>query len=265
MKKTLTTLLAIFLMTFSAQAKYELSKYDSEKILTKIFNKYDPSNDYSEHNLNKSVIKTFGIGIAYNEETIFRTTLLGIYPFEKNGQKKYFVVTQTNQETIDCHNCGALVGIAVFYKINEDWVEEEKLQYIDVLGSWGQAPQPELVKLGTIEYGLVFYTNFLNQGINSTSLTLVAKDGDKFKKVLNVETTAEDNLGGCGAGMVKCYAYETKVTYTVGAGEKFAPIILKTTGTKLNKKREPESFAETTKYVFYESKYVKIKGTQKSN
>lgn len=259
MKKTITTLLALFLLTFSAQAKYELSKYDSEKILTKIFNKYDASHDYSEHNLSKSIIKSFGIGIAYNEETVFKTTLLGIYPFEKNSHKKYFVVTQTNHENIDCHSCGALVGVAVFSKNQEDWVEEEKLQYIDVLGSWGQAPQPDVVKLGKNEYGLTFYTNFLNQGINSTSLTIVAKDGDKFKEVLNVEATDEDNLGGCGDEMIKCYAYESKVNYTVGAGEKFAPIIIKTSGNKLNKKREPEAFKETSKYVFSEGKYIKQK------
>ncbi|MEK7433827.1 MAG: hypothetical protein AABZ74_11890 [Cyanobacteriota bacterium] len=260
MIKTLfLTLVFLLINNNYADAKYNITKYDPEKILKTLFDKYDANTDSSNHNLTKKIIDQFKLGLAFNEDTIFKTTILGIYDFEKDKKKKYFVLTQTTSSSIDCHACGALVGISVFYKEKENWVLEEKLDYVSVLGSWGEAPLPDLVKLGKNEYGLVFYPAFLNQGINSISLIVIGKNNNKFQEILSLSSFSEDNVGGCGNGFTECYSYESKATFTVGAGEKFAPIILKKLGTKLDKNRKPVKFQETEKFIFDKNIYKKQK------
>ncbi|MFN8671309.1 MAG: hypothetical protein U0457_04390 [Candidatus Sericytochromatia bacterium] len=261
MKKILLFNLIIFILLFSfkAEAKYELTKFDPEQVLTKLFDKFDAPTDSSSHTLQKSIIKEFNLGMVFNEETLFKTTLLGIYEFEKDKKKKYYVVTQTTHETLDCHACGALIGIATFSKNNKDWVLEDKLQYVNVLGSWGQAPIPELVKLGKNEYGLAFYPAFMNQGINSVSFILIAKKDKKFQEVISLSPFSEDNLGGCGSSFSECYSFDSKINFTVGAGEQFAPILIKTSGTKFDKNRKAVKFEKTYKYIFEKNTYKLIK------
>ncbi|MBC7475549.1 MAG: hypothetical protein H7263_14770, partial [Candidatus Sericytochromatia bacterium] len=225
------------------------------KILTKnntleiIFGKNNIKKSIFAHQLSQADNRKFDIGDVGKD--IF-TDIVAIKEFKQNGVKQCLVITETKNDLFSCHVCAPIVGIALLAKHNNKWIIKDNHQYVGKIGTFGNAPNPKLIKVGRDNYGLFFESFYTGMGMASSQVYIIAKTNKDYKIVLTDFDFSQDNKGSCGEDIkVECYKYLSKVDYLKNAKSvtNFLPINITTSGKRYNKKDLLEKFSLTKKYV----------------
>ncbi|MFN8576697.1 MAG: hypothetical protein U0354_07555 [Candidatus Sericytochromatia bacterium] len=244
---------SIFIILAIGNNSYSFTQpLEDEKILKLLINgKYNKKTKYIKHDLSKDNIKKYQLENVFN----FSTAIIFKKEFKQDKKLNYIVVTETRDETSDCHACAPIVGIAVFEKTGTNFKIKDKFQYVERIGTWGHAPTPQLKEIGKNNYGLIFESNYFGMGITSSSTTIIGKINNKFES-LHTENTEEDNNGACGNELkVECYSYTSKLDFMKN-NEKFYPISFTYKGTSLDNNDKAIPYNKVKKYKFLKNKYV---------
>lgn len=256
MNKIFLSLTFILPVLFTVLPSYSLDKLsDEEAIKIVIKGRYDKKNKIIIHRIPESITKKFEL--LSNQD--FKTNIILNKSFIEKGILKQLVVTQSKDPTSDCHSCAPIVGVSVFKQNKNKWTIENKINYIQKIGTWGIAPKPEFIEIGKDNYALTFESGYSGMGFTTSTMDIIAKVNNQYKVIHNQESTYEDNSGICGDQLREpCYSYNAELSLTKN-NQSFYPITFTYTGTKLNDKNKIISANKIQKYIFSKDKYIPVK------
>ncbi len=113
-------------------------------------------------------------------------------PYDEANRHKFAILTEWSQfergDLGGCHLCGAALDGGVFVKSGQDWLLETRSisELIDTIGSWGHAPDGELVQIGPAKHGFLFYSYLVGQGYVGATFNLYAPVNGKIKRILSM-------------------------------------------------------------------------------
>lgn len=225
-----------------------------QNILNMIINgNYDKKSKSMSHELPKEIVKTYNLENVHE----FKTNIIFNRNFKQDNKIRQIVVTQTRNETSDCHACAPIIGISVLEKSNNTWKIKVPFNYVDRIGTWGQAPKPQFKEIGKNNYGLVFDSGYSNMGMTTNTTIIVGQVDNKYKVLHNEPDTYEDNAGVCGDELKRdCYKYDSKLTF-IKSNNKYYPIVFSYSGTKPDKNDKAVKYKEVKKYIFSKNKYLR--------
>ena len=106
--------------------------------------------------------------------------------------------------------------MALLAQQNNQWKVETNHQYVQKMGTFGVAPQPQLIKIGKDNYGLFFEDGYTGMGVTSSQVSIIAKVNGEYKVVLVDDDFYQDNEGTCGKDVhIECYKYSSKIKYAI--------------------------------------------------
>lgn len=256
-KKNLLFSLGLLFVFSNINSAYSQNiKFNEEQALkTIISGRFDQNHKSVIHKMPANIRKQF----EFSNDENFMTNILFTKQFQEKGQPKQIVVTQSRDDTSDCHSCAPIIGIAVFKSEKNKWVVSDKLQYIAKIGTWGHAPTPQLIEIGKDNYGLIFEDGYTGMGITTGSTDILGKVNGKYKVLLTQLNTYEDNNGSCGKEVNRdCYTYDSKINFEKN-NQPFYPINFTYKGTKLNDKDKAIAFNQVQKFIFSKDSYIPAK------
>jgi hypothetical protein len=170
-----------------------------------------------------------------------------------DADRIYFVVqlVQELEQGFECHGCQPGIGVATFTNSEEGWRLDAMNHYAGEVGSWGEAPQPQIVKMGRERYGIAFQSTYVGQGNFHVGETYFLEVGDSVDEVLFIETHF-DNSMNCGMredGTDRCEEYDSKLEFVPGKNAEIFD--LKVTRTA----KHDETLREETLYIYADGKY----------
>ncbi len=188
-------------------------------------------------------------------------------PFKEGAIEKHMLITQApaleNGRVLDCHACGALVSGAVFVKVGNKWKIEVESPYIPIDGSWGKAPEPQLIQIGRAKYGVLFESERGNQGYNSKSVFLIAEINKELKDIFDLITGADtrgsracDETGNPEKDSPVCYDYDIKLDFIKGKNPDYYDIRATGSGVEGDEEKSLFSRKKTSFYKYFNGKYI---------
>lgn len=228
-----------------------LSNTNKEQILKILFNKNNEvKNNEIVHQINNDILKKFDID---TEEKNFYTKIIyskEIKPFE------YIIITSTKGDSWECHACSPIIGVLEVKEKNKNFYITTPFSYVDKIGTWGEAPNPEIIKIGKNNFGILFNSAYTGMGMTVEAQTIIAKVNNKFKNIINLNDTYQDNFGACGDDLPSpCYKYQSKIVFPNLKNKLFSDIIVTKEGTTIDQNNKIKKFKEVKKYIFHVDKY----------
>lgn len=182
----------------------------------------------------------------------------------KDGAASYFVAVMGKPlGDASCHACTGNVGLFVLRPSGTYLgLQAQSDRYVE-LGAWGEPPADDsyAVRLFGADdnYGWVISTGYTAQGETSEGATLYGVIGDQVKEVGYLPLSFDDN-GNCENHVntgtnLPCSDYKFEPVFdSDSSSSKFAPIVLRASGTKQGK-----TFDQTFTILFDEkSAYYKL-------
>lgn len=114
------------------------------------------------------------------------------------------------------HVSGAVLGIGLFQRHGTRWSLRAGSPRVDAVGSWGSAPEVEIVEAGGFGRGVVATPGFTAQGVTEAYWTLYLPVAGKYRKTLNVKTVL-DSSGRCQPADAACAAGDFSSTVSIAA------------------------------------------------
>ncbi len=176
---------------------------------------------------------------------------LGYYETKNEAGKTqaYFLAATI---TDACHACGPYIGGAIFEKDNNEWKMTYTDKYVGVLGSYGQAPKPSILEVGNNKKAFEFIISDGGQGYFGDYLTMYYFINDKYKQVLQVQVSDDDQ--GADLPQNKTYKWSSTITTKPVPNSDFYNIVIEKTGTELNQGGKLVPVNETETYYWNDSK-----------
>jgi hypothetical protein len=168
-----------------------------------------------------------GLGFSAGQELVSRAVLL--QPLQHEGEPTYLLVTSTAPPDHDCQVCAPAIGSATFVWAGEDWAVGLPHHYVDHLGSFGSAPDAEVIKLGPETPAVLFRHTYVHQGHGSKWFYLLTWLEGRLQKVLGLEL-ARNNSGACDDVGRPCWGYDSTVTLVPGANPEYRDVHVATVG-----------------------------------
>jgi len=188
-----------------------------------------------------------------NEAGYVYSTVISAFPFREEDNDKYFILTQTKPlEEYECHACSPVLGGAVFSNEGNIWQIEASERLIMRMGEFGQAPDPELVKIGPDKHGVLFRARYTNQGFSVEETVLIGKVDQSLGVMLSLDTHAAYQ-GECD--YYPCWSYSSDTRFVPGQSPEFYDFIVTTYGTKLVES-SVVPFREIKSFVFTQGEYT---------
>ena len=122
-----------------------------------------------------------------------------------HSETDHLVVAAAEPQDDVGHVSGAILGIGLFQRHGMRWSLEAGSPRVDAVGSWGSAPEVEIVEAGAFGRGVVATPGFTAQGVTEAYWTLYLPIAGKYRKVLNLRTTL-DRSGQCQPADAACAA-----------------------------------------------------------
>ncbi|MEZ4594234.1 MAG: hypothetical protein R3D55_24295 [Chloroflexota bacterium] len=175
------------------------------------------------------------------------TKILLAEPYLQHGEEQILMLTETISS--ECHVCFPILTFAIFESQAEGWILVSKQSDFSSIGSWGQAPPAELIKIGQNRFGILFHHNNTSSGISFGEMILVSELNGEFQTVLR-EQIALRNLE-------EEWGYESAVTFIEDADSDWHKIQITTSGTIPISATEQglESIEEEKWFVWDEGSY----------
>jgi len=168
--------------------------------------------------------------------------------FRQDGAERAFLLVQLVPHPDDdfkCHPCAPGIGAATFTNTAEGWRLDSQSPYVTDIGSYGAAPEPELVKVGPERYGVAFPWFYMGQGQAHAGKTYLLETDGGVNEALVLQTHY-DNSGSCGPedeGFHPCEEWTSTLEFVPGKDPDYFD--LKVTGN------------ETAVYAYSDGTYQK--------
>jgi len=249
MKKLIYILLAIIFNCNAQEQKIIVGLHNSD-ILKAVYNNFNINSKSSKWIVkDDSIIKKFYKSDQFILFTSIKFIKDSIYI---NNKRHAIIITQSKPENYDCHPCGPLMGIILLENVNNLWKIKYN-KYLDLLGTWGEIPEPRIELMGQQKYSVSFETGITGQGYTSTKLILYEIQEDNVNKVLIINDFAEDNEGVCDKSLNNCWGYFSTYYFEKSSNDYF-DLIINTSGKKLEK-NNINSFKITRIYRYANGQY----------
>ena len=167
--------------------------------------------------------------------------------------------TEKDPGEFSCHNCGVLIGLALFARIPGGWrVEASDLQFGNY-GAFGQPPPFSLLPIGTDRYGLMMTTSFGSTGEWEKTVTIIIPTKGKFVKAFSAQTEGSSDWN-CSENVAEeqqngCVAYDGDVHMLPSSDSKYFDLLVTKRVYRSFSKKQPVG-TTLTRYRFDGSKYV---------
>jgi len=178
-------------------------------------------------------------------DTPMQVSVLGVLPFRQDGAERTFLITQLVPQIeggFQCHPCAPGIGAATFTKTAEGWRLDVGTPLVTEIGSYGEAPKPDIVPAGPERYAVVFESGGVGQGYHGRLANYFLETDAGVKEALQLQTYW-DNSGACdpesgsdvpedereGGSGQPCWAYTSKLEFLPGENPDYFD--LKVTGT----------------------------------
>jgi hypothetical protein len=115
-----------------------------------------------------------------------------VAPFVEANVQKWVVLTEWagfERGGFDgCHLCGAGIGGGIFAKVGNNWMVETKniSNTVDTIGSWGHAPDGQLIQIGPNKYGFLFFEYYGGQGYSANRMHVYTNIAGELKQVIAI-------------------------------------------------------------------------------
>lgn len=169
--------------------KYNLNEYSStqtesaniESVKSEIFDKY-----WNEKRA-MALIKKWGIEDEYNE-------FIGFFPISSNGKDVILGLGYHPDDENRCRCCFGIISIYEFYREGKEWktlksYAEEISGGLEMNPSYGIS----IISIGNNIYAISIEGGCGQGGQSDSDVTLYAKIGEKYKKILEIPTHSSYN------------------------------------------------------------------------
>jgi len=228
------------------------------KIMAALFGSYNSKTKTSTWACNnKALLNKFNV--PANTLFVSKPAFIDSVSFD-NGGKELLVITASrpNDDDHACHGCPAQLEYFKFgLAPSSGWVQTVH-QTVGYLGSFGEAPPIQLIKIGKESYGFLFSPGFTGQGITTEAVVLYTQRYDGFKQILDIEDAAMDNSGACDENVPNsCWQYTYKLD-VVDAQKNYNDLLFTQKGTKVVNGKKVSAKA-SVKYHFAGTSYAIVK------
>ena len=248
----------------SFQAKKMISgDFTEAKALKLLFGNYgrytdcDDTRLCAKWRLTKGEVESAELGEAFfasNDWTVYTRAVMA-KTFVQDGRERFILIMQTSPPQYGCHACAPVMGAATFSKVANDWQLENQTKLITRIGSFGQIPAGQLVKIGPDKYGVLFQLGDMHQGVSNECLILIAELRNAIKTILPATELGEDNGGFCGKETGPCYSYRSRFEFVPRRVPDYFNFVIRTKGTKQNERGSIVQVHDIRTYVFSNDRY----------
>ena len=134
---------------------------------------------------------------------------------EGDSLKTYIVASSVPAHAsmgYDCHACAPAIGAAVFQWKDGHWIVQSVNPAIGFYGSWGEAPNIDLVTVGPQKRGFLLSMSNEAQGYSDSSSVLLLPIGSTISAVWDLGDE-DDNLGICDPQEGKCLFWRSSAAF----------------------------------------------------
>jgi hypothetical protein len=179
-----------------------------------------------------------------------------LVPVIVSGKPHYFISVAGEivvpGDDNQCHACVGNLGLFVLATEGKSLVVVAEADRLNEYGTYGNPPREEDVKVTQIgandQFGFVITTSDFGQGLNYDFAHVLAPAGGQIP-ALGTFITHFDNSGGCEGD--KCSDYSFELTFDTTKAGRFAPVIMRSTGT-----RNGDALEQTFTALFDEATFL---------
>lgn len=147
-------------------------------------------------------------------------------PYREAGQEKFILLTETGPEGMGAHAEYALIGGALFHRIRDSWEIEIEQREITWMGSFGHAPDGELLTIGPDKHGFLFIPQWAGQGSMVETAQLIGIVGVEFKLIFVHEMRNHSEMENI------VWDYSSTMEFLPGRNPEYYDIRMTTRGAK---------------------------------
>lgn len=153
-----------------------------------------------------------------------------VLSFDRAGESRWLVLLAVTPPNQSCRACAPVTGGVIFTRKDGAWEAEYDQSHIVSIGANGQPPKARAQSLGPGQPAVAFEMASMAQGLQATTLTLVAEVQGQLREVLSVETQESNEAAGLPESQT--YKWQANVEPSPSSNTDFPDIVLKSNGTK---------------------------------
>jgi hypothetical protein len=157
-------------------------------------------------------------------------TAYSVLPFDHAGEPSWLVLVAVIPPKQTCRACAPVTGGVIFTRKGVAWQAGYDQSHIVSIGANGQPPKVRVQNLGPALPAVAFEMVSMAQGLEATTLTLVADVQGQLREVLSLET--EESNQAAGLPETETYKWQANVERSSSSQAEFPDIIVKFSGTK---------------------------------
>jgi len=172
-----------------------------------------------------------------------------VLPFDHAGESRWLVLLAVTPPNQSCHACAPVTGGVIFTRRNDAWEAVYDQSHIVSIGANGQPPKARVQSLGPAQAAVAFEMASMAQGLQATTLTLVAEVQGQLREVLSVET--QESNEAAGLPQPQTYRWQADVEPSSSSKTDFPDLVVKSSGTNSaeeGKKAKPYSATSTYRF-----------------
>jgi hypothetical protein len=176
-------------------------------------------------------------------------TVYSVVPFDHAGEPRWLILLAVIPPNQTCRACAPVTGGLIFTRKNGAWQAGYEQSHIVSIGASGQPPRVRVQSLGAARPALAFEMASMAQGLEATSLTLVAEVQGQLKEVLSIETS--ESNAAAGLPEAQTYKWHAIMEASSSSQVEFPDMVVKFSGTKPTEDgRKSRPYTTTSIYRF---------------
>lgn len=196
------------------------------------------------------------------------TTILA-RTYSEGGVRKGVIAMQrqalSNGEVIDSHGEEATISIYIFRFDGKKWIFEKGKRAVTSAGSYGNAPEGKLIRMGNDKFGLLFEGGFSGQGHLINYAFLIPLSEPKLFDALDLDM-GEDNHGTCSDDpkerddtIEQCWERKSKLVFLKHIGSPYYALKVTTLSSSSDEDEEQTMHSADEFYIYTPAGYKQTK------
>lgn len=182
--------------------------------------------------------------------------VFAVVPFDTAGMPRWLVLIATAPPDHTCHACAPVTGAVIFALKDGSWKPVYDQSRIIDLGAFGKPPTARVRSLAPSKPVIEFELGSMAQGLEATTLILVAEVNQRLQEVLSLETQESNEAAATPPELTFKWQATVETSPTINAG--FPDLVVKYSGTKAaDNGQEIRPYSTTTTYRFNGERYKK--------
>lgn len=201
--------------------------------------------------------KTIDVPISTSTAAYTATyTVVLSVSFVQNNIEKHAVLTADSSQEGLCHSCTATIAGAIFVKRGDIWMIDTRSDDVAELGTWGNAPEIQFVRIGPNQFGFLFWNTFNAQGDTLASLSLYTVLDGEFRQVLSIPEVTYEYYDTTGPTPGRIGGYKAYYSFVEGNNPGYFDLRVEQYGTKPDDNHQFVKVDRVSLYVFNGTEYV---------